>query len=850
MRSRLHLFCIAWVFALTFAASSYGQTDAVSTAYRIPLVNDVVVDGSADDWGERGFSVDVMANVEGGFRSPGDFDPTLRLGWNEDGLLVLAQVRDDGLLESDIDRRLFLADSIELFVGTARDEHNYFMLLIAPGLDPKHPKQRQIFFDERDGGPATAGTLPDLRAQVEVLPSEGGYTVEALIPWINLDLTPRVGLTLAFQAYAMDRDPDDPESESFRVAWYPAFDTHQNQTSSMMALELSDAPSEPVQAVVRGRYRDIKVVADETYVGAALRVERRGEQVAQTLLVAEAGRAIGSLRLPGAPPGESLGQFEVFLNGQLLETIERGSAAAMVGIAIEDGGLSFFQNVFSGTMFPAVEFKNARLVEDLIGPFEIGVRYYGPDHQEVVSAKIPGRYGAVVTIKSIAGGGENPRRSSSRFFTLFRTSDEQNVATRRIPPWVMPDLDALTLPGGLTLTPESQADEATLDESDAVRRAAEWDQAGAVEGRSARGVDAGLADKTWWVRCKRVHYGLIDKQVSIPRPRPSALGDPDQELREGPPADAGLDAGVIEALEEICRRWVASNGGQGFTICAARHGVAFFHRAYGEDGGTPVTLATPAGVQSVSKTITGTVFMTYMDCGLIDLDVPIQSYVPLFRSVTGTASPLTIRQLLTHTSGINGHFGDEQRDLEERIADEYPQLENPVAHLYSGRAFALAVKALEAISAEAFPEIYDQVLVQPLGMKNTTVTNSHDSIYTTAWDLAKMGQLLLNGGTYGGHRYFSPQILEQAKPQAMVQIFGRNNKRTWGIGFLGSRDSERHMFSESAFGHNSGNSSCLRVDPATDLVITVASLEDRRYLTEAMRRTLVEAIEAAILDAP
>jgi len=157
---------------------------------------------------------------------------------------------------------------------------------------------------------------------------------------------------------------------------------------------------------------------------------------------------------------------------------------------------------------------------------------------------------------------------------------------------------------------------------------------------------------------------------------------------------------------------------------------------------------------------------------------------------------------------------------------------------------------LEGISEEAFPEIYNRVLFQPLGMINTTATNSHSGVYTTAWDLAKMGQLLLNKGCYGGRRYFSPATLEQAKPKPLVEIFGPNTKLAWGIGFWGSRESGRRMLGGAAFGHNSANSSLFRVDSETDLVVTVSSFEDRRYLTDAMRREFIQAIEAAIVDAP
>lgn len=58
-----------------------------------------------------------MAGDEGRVRPPADFDPRVRLGWSEEGLLVLATVRDNVPVESDSDRDLWAADSVELFLA-------------------------------------------------------------------------------------------------------------------------------------------------------------------------------------------------------------------------------------------------------------------------------------------------------------------------------------------------------------------------------------------------------------------------------------------------------------------------------------------------------------------------------------------------------------------------------------------------------------------------------------------------------------------------------------------------------------------------------------------------------------
>ena len=850
---------------LAVSVTGQNQEGEVNATYKIPRVAGIAIDGSTSDWTDQGFRVEVMADIEGRFKNPQDFDPQIRLGWSEQGLLVLAEVQDDMFVESDIDRRLFLADSVEFFVGTSREKHDYFMLLVAPGQDPEHPQPRHIFFDERDGGPEAARSLPKLQGEVSVGATENGYVVELLIPWSNLSIVPRVGRTLSFQAYAMDRDGNGRNSETFRVAWFPAFDTHENETSSMMTLKLAESPSRPVAAVVRGRYRDLEIIADRTHVGGEIRVEQEGEPVAQATLRLKDGRAAGSLRLPKPVLGEAIRRLDVYLNAQLLESIERGGAVTMLGAAIKAGELTFYQNVFNGPVFPKVEFQKQKLVESLIGDYKIATRFYDSNFREVTSAQAPGRYGAVVTVRlvssadatSTTNAAQSGLRSGSRFFTLFCVPEDRAVITRQVPSWSMPNLDVIELPGGLVLA----ASEVKLDESEAMRLAANFTGSALIETGAGAGAGAGtgagveagemdeiaLIDQAWWVKFKRVYYGLTGKGTPLPLPRPVPPAERGRELREGTPEEAGLHPRVVEHLEDFCDRWAIQNRGQGFTICVARNGVAFFHRAYGQSSGKTVTLDTPARIKSATKPVTGTLVMVFADRGLIDLDAPIGEYLPLLGSIE-VPVPFTLRQLLTHSSGLNGHFGDEQRDLEERIANEYSQLVIPVPHLYSGRGFALAIDALELMTGEVFPVIYNKVLFEPMGMTNTRMLDSHSACYTTAWDLAKLSQLVLNKGTYGGYRYFSPETLEQGKPMPMVKILGDETKKIWGIGFEGERGEGEGATDGTAFGHSSSNSSIFRVDPATDLLITIASLEDKRYVSKDRLQEIIGAIEGEIVE--
>ena len=86
--------------------------------------------------------------------------------------------------------------------------------------------------------------------------------------------------------------------------------------------------------------------------------------------------------------------------------------------ALLDLPLGFSPAVFSGTEFPKADFLNPERAENIIGEYSIKSTFYNAAMEPVATAKEPGRYGAVVEIRTAEG------RSLRRFRTLYRTSKE------------------------------------------------------------------------------------------------------------------------------------------------------------------------------------------------------------------------------------------------------------------------------------------------------------------------------------------------------------------------------------------------------------------------------------------
>jgi caffeoyl-CoA O-methyltransferase len=269
---------------------------ANSKIFNIPKIEGVVVDGSGDDWAEQGFRVEFLADPSGQVIPPDDFDVKFRLGWNQQGLLVLATVRDNIPVEQENLSQLWQTDCVEIMISESVGSTNRYQLVIAPGADPKFKKVRQKIYDWRHPQYKTS----ELTAQSESRVFERGYGIEALLPWANLGVEPSPGMELAFQFVANDDDGDAEDSNgSLRVAWFSGINP--SNRFNMYRLRLSDKPSGPVlfrvdREIGLGRYA-ICVRGSSELVGRPVVLRSAGYVIAQGELRLKDERAHIQLKL-------------------------------------------------------------------------------------------------------------------------------------------------------------------------------------------------------------------------------------------------------------------------------------------------------------------------------------------------------------------------------------------------------------------------------------------------------------------------------------------------------------------------------------------------------------------------
>jgi len=472
---------------------------------------------------------------------------------------------------------------------------------------------------------------------------------------------------------------------------------------------------------------------------------------------------------------------------------------------------------FSGKQFPVLDFMHPKLVQCWLGgTYTVKTKYFDAQFNEVTTADKPGRYGAIMEVTSHDG------RVFRRFRTLYRMP-------RDVRWWGVKTNASVELVEDLGIDPAVEQRFSDEISSYVVQRfysglEDQQDMAILLAGLSEASAEDGtkenpwLVDHQWWVNLKRKLYGT-DKMFPDPFVCPKALaGPPAPVVREGTLEEAGMSAEDVAAIDELCREW-SENSDEAFAVCIVRNDVIVLHKAYGLRNGKPMTVNTPSRMASITKLICATTVLTAVDQGLVNLDDPVGDYLPPFAEIKSN-KPLTLRRLLNHTSGLWGHWGSELADLEEILSEYSPYLLVGKNYKYNGTGLNLACKILESISGEAMESFYRNHLLDPLGCTGTSVSDGGGGAYGIPLDMAKIGQLLLNRGSYGDKQFFRPELMEELLPKPIdVYLDGNKSNQIYGLGCLWTSDDG--LLPEDSFGHGAGSNATLRIIPSCNTVIVM-----------------------------
>lgn len=209
---------------------------------------------------------------------------------------------------------------------------------------------------------------------------------------------------------------------------------------------------------------------------------------------------------------------------------------------------------------------------------------------------------------------------------------------------------------------------------------------------------------------------------------PTALAQPpsDSELAEK------VDAAVAEALAEP--------GAAGLSVAVSRAGQVILAKGYGPadaEFSIPLSADSILRIGSVTKQFTAAAVMRLVEAGKVSLDATVQTYVPDFPQKEW---PVTVRHLLTHTSGIWSYTDDEKfmgrdssleltpTELIATFKDKPLEFEPGTKFNYSNSAYYLLGVVVEKASGKPYAAYVQDELFGPLGLTRTRYESNAEII--------------------------------------------------------------------------------------------------------------------------
>lgn len=343
-----------------------------------------------------------------------------------------------------------------------------------------------------------------------------------------------------------------------------------------------------------------------------------------------------------------------------------------------------------------------------------------------------------------------------------------------------------------------------------------------------------------------------------------------------------LDEARIVQLKARLKAFVEQGRTAGIVSLLAYRGQVIHADAVGSlnlETKTPMKLDSLFQIASMTKPITAVAVMMAEEDGLLTVLDPVEKYLPEVKnlkvkdgdSFVKPARPITIRDVLTHTSGMSGSYPDTVGDFltfyrkrDKTLADavklfaQQPLEAQPgTKWIYSNTGIAVAGRIVEVVTKKSLEQFLDERLFMPLGMKDThfflpasknarvaqiyqlteaglkksviepTRENALYSapeagLYSSAADLFRFLQMMLNGGGFKGKTILSRHSVEllTANHTGDLKAAGWSPGMGMGLGFQVVRNVEGMFRFQSigTFTHGGAWQTYYFVDPRKELV--------------------------------
>jgi CubicO group peptidase (beta-lactamase class C family) len=359
--------------------------------------------------------------------------------------------------------------------------------------------------------------------------------------------------------------------------------------------------------------------------------------------------------------------------------------------------------------------------------------------------------------------------------------------------------------------------------------------------------------------------------VSLCAATPLSAGSPDNQPATGDSAETGALAKIAPRMQQF----VDDKQIAGAVTLVTSHGKIVHLEAVGWAdiaGKRPMARDNLFAIASMTKPITATAMLILQDEGKLSVDDPVSKYIPKFKEARLADRPLareiTIHDLMTHTAGLSppagkGRFAEiPLRETAEQIAAAPLQFEPGSKWKYSD-GITVCGAIIEAVSGKPYDEFLAERIFRPLKMNDTTfypdagprrriatmyhrttsgdleavmrrvppagggdlpTPNPSGGLYSTAADMAKFYQMILDSGKSDGKQIVSRAAVEQmTHVQTGDLVTGFTPGNGWGLGWCIVRQPQgiTKMLSPGTFGHGGAFGTQGWIDPKRQLIFVL-----------------------------
>ena len=331
-----------------------------------------------------------------------------------------------------------------------------------------------------------------------------------------------------------------------------------------------------------------------------------------------------------------------------------------------------------------------------------------------------------------------------------------------------------------------------------------------------------------------------------------------------------MEADPLAEIPIRMQKFIDQKQISGAVTLVARQGKVVHLEAVGDadlEAGRPMRKDTLFAIASMTKPITATAVMILRDEGKLSIDDTVSQYIPRFKNASLKDGPpsrqLTVRDLITHTSGVGGSQQNQEslKRTVELIAEQPLSFEPGSQWKYSP-GVTVCGRIVEVVSGRPFDEFLDERIFKPLGMVDTTffptagqqkrlarlykpgeqpatiepadhwlsklsaerTPNPSGGLFSTAHDMARFYQMILDGGELDGRRIVSQESVRRMTTLQTGELTtGFTPGNGWGLGWCIVRHPQgvSRMLSPGTFGHGGAFGTQGWVDPRREMIFVL-----------------------------